>query len=340
MWNPRHQRSPKNLTIDDVYGDWVSDGGIFADFVDMPWSVSVDAQNIGVLYGAESAERFIAPIVYKFLSEEGILDSTSRTKLAAVVRTRFIQKWAHLWDLYSIEYNPLDTYNLVETGEKSGETTDDETLTHGHTITGSGTDSETTQHGHTISNSGTDTETLTHGHIIAHSGSDETETDYGKVTTDAGEPIAVTTNQREGFNSSDFQNVTKQTVNNVTDNTETQSGSDTATTTYGGTETNSGDDVTRMAHGLTETHGGSDTETTSYGKVETHGGNDVTDKDGTYREEFSNTKSGLMYRAPAELLTIDREFWLQDYFSIVFEDINSFLTLAVYAEKKINNKVF
>ena len=308
MLNLRHRRSPKNLTIDDIYPDWIEDGAIFADFVSMPWSETVVAATIGMAYCAESANRFIAPLVYKLLDEDGELDSSSRTKLANIVKTRFIQKWTHLWNLYSAEYNPLDTYNLTESSEKDSTDNGNETLAHGHVVRDSGTDSRS----------------FTHGHVITNGGEDTIKTDYGKVTTDSGEPSSVTTNQREGFNSDDFQNVTKESTDNVTDNTETLSGTDTSTTEYGGTET----------------HSGIDTDATLYGKSETHSGSDTTTKAQAYHEEYSSTKAGLMYRAPAELMSIDREFWLDDYFSIVFADINSILTLAVYAEKEINTKIY
>ena len=339
MANPRHRRSPRNLTIDDVYPDWITDGGIFGDFTNMPWDDVVNAVDIGIMYGAHSAERFIAPLVYNFL-DDGEFETGARTRLASAVGTRFLQKWSHLWSLYTVEYNPLETYNLQESGERDESDIGTNTLTHGHVLTNSGTDTVTSQHGHVVTNSGSDEETFAHGHVVTDSGSDTTDTDYGKVTTEAGEPSSTLTSQRQGFNSVDFQNVTKDTTENVTDNTETQSGTDTVETTYGKVETNSGSDTDTTEFGKVETHSGSDVDSTLHGKVETHSGNDVTQDASTHHEGYSATKTGLMYRAPGELLALDREFWLQDFFSIVFEDIDSVLTLAVYAEKQINDKVY
>lgn len=274
--NPRHRRSPRNLTIDDVYADWVEDGGIFGDFSDMPWSSTVVATDIGIMYGANSAMRFIAPIVYKFLNKDGEFATGARAKLASAVKSRFIQKWTHLWELYNAEYNPLDTYNLTESGSKGS--------------------------------SDTKNESYTHGHVITDGGEDSIDTDYGKITTDTGEPSVTEEHQRQGFNSTEYQAVTKDTTSNVTDNVETLSGTDTSTTTYG--------------------------------KTETHSGVDYDSTLGSYSEEYSSTKSGLMYRAPAELMDIDRTFWIEDYFSIVFSDIDSVITLAIYPEKEINTKVY
>ena len=306
--NPRHRRSPKNLTIDDVYPDWVTDGGIFGDLTSMPWSESVVAVDIGIMYGANSAERFIAPMVYKFLDEDGEFATGARASLANAIKARFLQKWTHLWELYNLEYSPLDTYNLTETGGKGSNTSVNGSFTHGHVVTDSGTERDSYQH----------------GHIITDSGTDSVETEYGKITTDTGEPSVTTEHQRQGFNSSDYQDVTKDTENTVTDNVETLSGSDESTTTYG----------------KIETHSGTDVDSTTFGKVVTNSGQDSDSKTTVYGEEYSSTKSGLMYRAPAELMDIDRTFWLEDYFSIVFEDIDSVITLAIYPERTINYKVF
>lgn len=265
---------------------------------------------------------------------------------------------------------------VTESGSDSSE------IEYGKVVTEGGSDTTDVDYGKVSTNSGTDTETLTHGHVITDGGDQTETTTYGKVTTDEGEPSTTNTQQISGFNSADWANKVKDVENQVTDNTQTLSGSDETETDFGKTETHSGNDVTQNAHGLvvtnsgedstTNTYGktttgsGSDETTNSYGKVTTDSGTDTTDVDeqssstrtlnltdlevdsstttnsGEYSdtEEIQSTKSGTMYRSPAELMSLDRDFWLTDYFSIVFDDVDKLLTLAIYSERDPITKIY
>ena len=269
--NPRHPRSPKNLLLNDVFTDWDSGYGIFSflnNLTTVPWS-DTDSAGLDIAYhGENSGMKFISPVVYKWLDENGEIHTEGINKLVSAIKARYYQKWAHLWSIYSTQYNPLDTYNLTESGSRSG------------------------------------TSSMTHGHVITDSGTDTTTTEFGHVITDEGEPSVTTTDQVEGFNSSAFVDKAKSTQENVTDNT----------------TTHSGEDSTDLVHGKVQTNSGTDT--------------------GANGESFSSTKRGTMYRAPGELLSLDRDFWLQDFFTIVFADVDDMLTLDIYPECEPYNKVF
>ena len=269
--NPRHPRSPKNLLLNDVFTDWDSGYGIFSflnNLTTVPWS-GTDSAGLDIAYhGENSGMKFISPVVYKWLDENGEIHTEGINKLVSAIKARYYQKWAHLWSIYSTQYNPLDTYNLIESGSRSG------------------------------------TSSMTHGHVITDSGTDTTTTEFGHVITDEGEPSITTTDQVQGFNSSDFVDKAKSTQENVTDNT----------------TTHSGEDSTDLVHGKVQTNSGTDT--------------------GANGESFSSTKRGTMYRAPGELLSLDRDFWLQDFFTIVFADVDDMLTLDIYPERTPNTKIF
>ena len=281
--NPRHSRSPKNLLLNDVFTDWDSGFGIFSfldGLVGVPWE-GVDSEGLDIAYhGENSGQKFISPIVYRWLDDDGEIHSEGINKLVSALKARYYQKWTHLWSVYSAEYNPLDTYNLTEDAER-------------HT---------------TVDQDGTSS--FTHGQVVTNSGTDTTTTEYGHVITDAGEPSQTMTDQIQGFDSTTFVDRTKSTQENVTDNT----------------TTHSGEDSTDLVHGKVETNSGTDSGSST---------NDVSTDD-----TFSSTKRGLMYRAPAELLKLDRDFWLEDYFSIVFSDVDDMLTLGIYAERTPTTKIF
>ena len=283
LMNPRHRRSPKNLTLNDVFPEWYDSGGIFSALDDsdaVPWE-GVESSGLDIAYhGEKSGSKFISPLLYNFIDTDGEITTAGKEAVSSAIKARYYQKWNHLWGVYSTQYNPLDTYNLTETNERD--------LTRGEDESGS------MVHGHVITDGGTDTTTTTHGHVV----------------TDTGDPTSDTTDQVMGFNSSEFVDKQKTSVESHTDNVETHSGSDTNALLHGKTETNSGTDTTSS------------------------------EIDETVHEEFSSTKQGTMYRAPAELLSLDRDFWLRDFFSIVFEDVDNMLTLAIYSERDTQTKVF
>lgn len=361
--NPRHRRSPKNLLLNDVFTDWESGYGIFSfleNKVGVPWSNTSSAGLDIAYHGERSGEKFIAPMVYHWIDEDGDLTSEGVNKLVSAIKARYYQKWEHLWSVYTTRYSPLDTYNITETGQSDTTGSDDKTstrtpnLTEAHTGTDNLTitrdSTDTSAHGHVISDGGSDTETLQHGHVVTDSGSDTSTLTHGHIIVDEGEPSTTTAQQVKGFNSADYVDKVKETTDNTTDNTQTHSGDDVTDTDYGKVETNSGSDVSTTLHGKTETHSGSDIDTLDYDATENRvlnlsnrtTGTDTTvdEADTASHNEYSSTKQGTMYRSPAELLSLDRDFWLVDYFGIVFDDVDHMLTLGIYSERTPTTKIF
>lgn len=347
--NPRHRRSPKNLTLNQALPDWDEGAGIFSKLdagnPTTPWHNYVSAAGLDIAYqGMRSGDKFVTNIFYKYLDDDGELTTSGASKIISAIQARFYQKWKHLWDDYVLEYSPLNSYNMTEEYEKSSTRTPNLSVReHGDDDTTYENDtSSSLLHGHTITDSGTDTTTDTHGHIITDSGTDTTTDTHGHVITDAGQPSSTTTTQVKGFNAVAFEDKQKDTTENVTDNTQTHSGSDTSTLQHGMVETHSGSDTSALLHGKVETNAGTDTTTGSEDSSTQRDIDITTQTTGTDKndEEFSSTKQGTMYRAPAELLKLDRDFWLDDYFSIVFADLDTLLTLAVYSENEVSRTVF
>ena len=116
-WNPRHRRSQKNLTLNEVIPDWDTGDGIFSYIDDaMPWSQSVSAAGLDIAYhGQRSGDKFISSMMYRWLDDDGELTDTGFSKLKSAITARYNQKWSHLWSIYTTEYSPLNTYSLEET---------------------------------------------------------------------------------------------------------------------------------------------------------------------------------------------------------------------------------
>lgn len=331
--NPRHRRSPKNLTLNLTLPDWDSGDGIFskleASTTPTPWHSYVSAVGLDIAYhGMNSGNKFVTDIFYKYLDDDGELTAAGAGKIVSAIQARFYQKWTHLWSDYVMEYSPLNTYDITESGSKTAETETSDDVTRTPNLT------ERRQGDDDITYANDATNELTHGHVITDSGTDTTTDTHGHVITESGSPVTVEVGQVKGFDSSDFVDKTKDTTTQTLGKVETHSGQDTSATQYGKIETNSGKDTTSIEEDST-TQRDIDISTTTTGTERT-----VSDGTDSYSEEFSSTKQGTMYRAPAELLKLDRDFWLDDYFSIIFADLDSLLTLSVYSESEPSRYVF
>lgn len=332
MSNPRHRRSPKNLTLNQMIPDWDSGSGIFA-YLDTgtttPWHGVVGSAGLDIAYhGQRSGDKFVAPMCYKWLDDDGEITSAGIQKLIAAIEARYFQKWSHLWDDYTATYDPLKTYQLTESGSSSGN--------HSDTTSRTRTPNLTTR------------DVLDQDDTDSHTSSGSTT--YGKGVTSKSDGTTMGQNYRYGFNpdgngtisgitgidqypatgSAEYENhafsvsdvggkpTTADKGSTLTQSSETQSGSDTESGSVSGTNTRDATN-TRTETGTDATSG--------------------TDS-GTESETYSRTKAGNMYRSTAELLSFDRDFWLTDYFSIVFADVDDMLTLAIYSERPINTTIF
>lgn len=355
--NPSHRRSPKNLTVNDVFPDWVMSpssvdkGGIFyfLSAMNVPWETYTTVNGVtshsitwqlDVLYhGEQSGKKFVSPMVYPYLDDEGELSSANAGYLAAAIAYKFREKWTHLWDLYHIQYSPLANYHMEETRERDAtsdvDTTDTRTLN---------TKDTTTHPIKTVDTTTIRTPELTEKTDIDDSSTTETdrtdETTHGHVVTTGIQRAESGQANKFGFNSSEAVPVSTETGTVTETDTETNSGKD--TTVIDGSET-----TTRDATDTKTTTGTDTVEDTS---VETYTGVDEVAKTGTDttvrdsgvvdHEEETVTKEGNLFKAPYEMLQGDRAFWMDDYFSIVFADIDSVLCLSIYPEREINTKVY
>lgn len=332
MSNPRHRRSPKNLTLNQMMPDWDSGDGIFSVLdvytVAPPWKTYVSAIGLDIAYhGQRSGEKFITSMCYNWLDDDGEITSAGLGKVASALMARYGQKWTHLWALYTAQYDPLQTYQVTETG------TDSRT----NSVTGSKTRTPNLTTRDVLDQDDTDSHTssgtTTYGKSVASKSGGTTMGQsyrYGFNPEGSGTISGITgIDQYPATGSAEYENhafsvsdvggkpTTADKGSTLTESTEVQSGSDTESGSVSGTNTR---DATNTR-----------TETGTEGISSTESGTDS--------GNYSRTKAGNMYRSPAELMDFDREFWMVDFFSIVFADVDEMLTLGIYSERPVNNTI-
>lgn len=429
MLNPRHRRSPKNLTLNDVYDDWLTGGGVISSLTTAPWHSSVSDTGLDLAYhGTHSGGKFVAALLYNFLDDDGHITVSGYSSIATMLMAKYGAKWTHLWQLYVTQYNPLYAYNMSETevsedtGTETTEIDGEVRRARNQTLTESGSHDSTATRTPNLSES-TSTRDVTDATVettrtpnlseatssrdvtdatvetvrtpnlsevtvldedIQLTGDETDETTYGHIVTTDDDQTKAATLSVFGFNSStavpkestsgtdtDDSTVThsgKDTTTKETDSgterdsttTKTTTGTDTTTedtdSTVTGTNTKltTGTDTvteetdstvtgsnTKLTTGTDATRDtGTTTGTTQNADSETTGEDRTSELTVDRRNEVTRTRQGNMFKAPAELLSLDRDFWLTEFFDIVFSDIDKLLTLGIYAESPVRYKIY
>ena len=112
----------KMLTMIEMYPNMMLGDGIMSDLSDfsVPWKQAVTDGDISTTfldmgYYSHSAQKFTSPIMNDVSEGTPPLSSTERTNIAGMLTTLFNRKWKRIWDLASVEYNPINNYDMSET---------------------------------------------------------------------------------------------------------------------------------------------------------------------------------------------------------------------------------
>lgn len=336
----------------------------------VPWHGAGYVSQLDLGYYWHSAQKLISPVVFdvsgnieNIHSDLSELTQPQRTQIAGMIYQMFNRKWTRLWEVYEIEYNPINNYSMTET-----ETIDND-------IQRNGTDTGTVSN----DNTGTITDNGTEGgeSAVAHTGTvSNQKTQGGTVTTDT--DTTVTDNGTEGgtrtttidTDTTNGGTVTNAGTNNTLDgifgfNSSVSVGSDTSDVTSNNTRTdnltgtedttnqetrNLTNSNTRVTDGTeTETRNLSDSDTQTLNNTDTTtrnltdsntrtlDTNDTETRNLAHAETVANDTERNLQRqgstgiySPQTLLNEELELWQWNFFKTVFEDIDSILCLSIY----------
>ena len=298
----------------------------------------------------QSGDKLISPAVSKSLVN-GVMSDNSFNNLCDSVFMMYGKRWARLWEILNLEFDPIQNYNMTEKSEtKYGKVdtnsgTDTTLMTGTDTFSKSGTD--TLQHTgtDTMQSTGTDTNAKTGNDTLTQTGTDtvaKSGTDTLQHTgTDNTAHTGNTSNQVSGFNSSGYTDNTKDNINtsdnetkNLTDRT-TYASSDAETknltdkTTYASTNTETKNLTDTETKNLTDrtTYASSDAETRNMSDALTHG--HVVTASG--KDETELTRSGNIGVTTSQMMAQSSlELWKWNFFYDIFRDVDNVFTIATY----------
>lgn len=284
------------MKLNEVFTDYVNNGIFtFLNSLDVPWKDKNISQQLNLQYhGNISGKKETSPLVDSLIVENNLTDN-SKTMLAMSIFSIYSNKWSRLYHILSLEYEPIENYNMIET-EKTTSTNENTDI-----ITTNTTNSNDVTETNTGTNTANDSENTTGKNTITDS---RTIAEDNSVTNN---------NSLYGFNS----------VSGI--NADSQNGTETRNTTDNNTHN---DDLKG-----TRTNEHSENINTSKVTAQKNDIKDV--KDGTHTENGSQDRTlsrhgNIGVTTSQQMLNSEIELWQWDFFSGVFKDIDKILTIQTY----------
>ena len=288
-----------------------------------PWA---DAENVSQpsnlawLYFNHSRNKTLTSMVAE--------STSAMSAYAEILLQMYGDKWKHIWDLYQLEYNPIENYNMVEDGtndnvktgslDRSGALTRTGSLDRTGAITRTGSESNSGSTTYNGKEANERTGDITDIGLKADNETENADKIYGYNSNDA-------VNSNESKQNASHKNT--QTFNHVKDEKSFTSRSDvlSGSTTYNSvadtdtrkdTYNNIADTDTRK-----DTYNNiADTDT----RKETY--NDITDNGSHHLERSGN----IGVTTTQQMAESELEYRKHLYFEMVFSDIDHILTIPIY----------
>lgn len=302
-----------------------------------PWADQTkpaQASNLAYLYYSRSRNKILAEMVAE--------SSSAMSAYAEILLQLFADKWARLYDLYTAEYDPLENYNMVESGmdvniktgsldrsgaitrtgslDRSGSLTRNGLVEHTNTLTKTGMETVNDDLAYSGKEKNSRSGDMIESGLKADNDQDEKRTIYGynsSVGVDAD-----STNKKTAFKTkTEFNNYseTKEFLNDRTD-------SRTITKSYDEdyAETNTGHDrYTQLQD--------ADTRKDTYNHIA-----DTDTRKDTYNNIKDDTRHNLTRAGNIGVMTTQQMFEQEIeirrnlFFETVFSDIDYVLTIPIY----------
>lgn len=177
-------------------------------------------------------------------------DITSLRLKTSLVYNMMLDKYTKMQSLFSIEYAPLENYNMIESGSDSSTGANEGTSN----VTDSGTNTEVRDLATSYTSTGQDSET---GSNTVTYDTTDTVTHNTTDTTTFGHSVATTGNTSSTLSNTSTDTVAPFDSENFFNNTQT-TGSNTGATTDTSSVVNSGQDSTKATGTDTTTHTGTE----------------------------------------------------------------------------------
>jgi hypothetical protein len=142
--------------LKDYFPDAVTGDGIFKAISNISWFSGVKPAAVDTYFILMNGEKLGSKILEAFANDAGVIEGDKLKALATMIHNKYITNWEHEYKTLTVEYNPIENTDYVETytgsasGTSGGTTTEGGKVKTNTSINGLGSsslvpDSESTQ---------------------------------------------------------------------------------------------------------------------------------------------------------------------------------------------------
>ena len=89
--------------------------GIFKAIAGITWFPGVVPENVDTYFMLKHGDKLASKVCDKFADDDGIIQGDKLKQLAQVIHNAFIVNWEHEYKTLTVEYNPIENTDFVET---------------------------------------------------------------------------------------------------------------------------------------------------------------------------------------------------------------------------------
>ena len=108
--------------LKDYFPDGIIGNGIFTAISNISWFPGVKPAQLDTYFMLMHGEKLASKILDNFTNEDGVIEGENIQKLAKVIHNAYITNWEHEYKTLTVEYNPIENTDYIETykGSASG----------------------------------------------------------------------------------------------------------------------------------------------------------------------------------------------------------------------------
>ena len=108
--------------LKDYFPDGIIGNGIFTAISNISWFPGVKPAQLDTYFMLMHGEKLASKVLDSFTNDDGIIEGENIQKLAKVIHNAYITNWEHEYKTLTVEYNPIENTDYIETynGSASG----------------------------------------------------------------------------------------------------------------------------------------------------------------------------------------------------------------------------
>ena len=101
--------------LKDYFPDGIIGNGIFTAISNISWFPGVKPAQLDTYFMLMHGEKLASKVLDNFTNEDGVIEGDNLKKLAQMVHNAFITNWEHEYKTLTVEYNPIENTDYIET---------------------------------------------------------------------------------------------------------------------------------------------------------------------------------------------------------------------------------